>query len=564
MTGAWRAACVLIVASVIVACGGGEVEVTRDELWVAPDIEERRAQFVRQPLDAAIDHLGDGDVEALRHLIAAADAIDRIFWRQAWSDNPEFSRQVAELDGSGADAARDYYRIMYGPWDRLVEFEPFVGRRPRPEGAGYYPVNMDEAEFEAWLEAHPEDAETFTSLHTVIRRSPDGLEAVPYSVAYRELLDEAAAELRLAAAATEDDTLAEFLTLRADAFTTDDYFASDMAWMDLAGDLEVVIGPYETYEDTLFGYKAAFEAFLCVVQPEDSERLAVFKTELPFLERNLPIPDEHKNLDRGAESPIRVADEVYTAGDTRAGVQTLAFNLPNDERVREAKGSKKVLLKNMMHAKYEGILLPIAQRVLPADGRERVDFDAYFQFILMHELSHGLGPGRITIDGRETEVRLELKDLYSALEEAKADVLGVYNLYALRDRGVVAPEVIEALPWTYTAGLFRSARFGVTEAHGLGVVVQTGFLLEQGALEVTEEGTFRPVPERFDGAFRELARKLLMIQARGSYDEASALVERYGAVPDAMAAGIERLEDLPVDIDPSYPAAERLRAETGE
>jgi hypothetical protein len=376
---------------------------------------------------------------------------------------------------------------------------------------------------------------------------------VPYSVAYREQLEAAAGELMAAAEATDNESLRRFLELRAEAFMTDDYYESDKAWMDLDSDIEVVIGPYETYEDSLFGYKAAFESFVCVAQPEDSARLEVFKSQLPFLERNLPIPDEHKNFDRGSESPIRVVDELFIAGDTCAGVQTIAFNLPNDERVREEKGSKKVLLKNIMRAKYDAVLTPIAGRVLPEDEASRIAFDAFYQFTLHHELSHGIGPGQITIDGRDTEVRLELRELYSAFEEAKADVLGIYDIYALVESGVMSSEILNNLPWTYTAGMFRTTRFGVAEAHGLGMVLQANYLLEKGAVELTEDGRFRPVPEFFEEAFRDLAHELLMIQALGDYEGALDLVERYGSVHPAMAEAIANLTDLPVDIDPSFP-----------
>ncbi|MEX1310135.1 MAG: peptidase, partial [Candidatus Sulfomarinibacteraceae bacterium] len=419
-----------------------------------------------------------------------------------------------------------------------------------------YPEDMTEQEFNAWLEEHPDDRDAFTSLHTLVRRDGDRLVAVPYSEAFAEPLGRAAKALRAAAAATDNDSLRRFLELRAAAFATDDYYESDMAWMDLDSDIEVVIGPYETYEDSLFGYKAAFECFICVAQPEDSARLAVFKSELPFLEANLPIPDEHKNLDRGAESPIRVVDELYATGDTRAGVQTIAFNLPNDERVREAKGSKKVLLKNVMKAKYDGILVPIAEAVLPADEVDRVSFEAFFQFTLHHELSHGIGPGQIEVDGRATEVRLELKDLYSAFEEAKADVLGVYDIYALVEKGIMDPAILDSLPWTYTAGIFRTTRFGVAEAHGLGMVLQTNFLMEKGAVEITEEGKFRPVPEVFEAAFRELAHELLMIQALGDYDAAVAFAETYGDVNPAMSSAIDSLTTIPVDIDPRFTFAQ--------
>ncbi len=546
---------VLVAVAMAVGCARPEAPDTSGgaALWVAPDIAARRAQFVPETLTAGVGHLSEGDRQALRHLVAAARAIDEIFTLQAWTGNPEFAPRVAALDGPDAGAARDYYRIMAGPWDRVADHQPFLGDRPRPDGAGFYPDDLTKEEFEAWLAGHPEDAESFRGLHTVIRRDGDRLVAVPYSQAYREPLERAAAELRAAAAATDNASLKRFLELRAAAFSSDDYYESDLAWMDLDSAIEVVIGPYETYEDTLFGYKAAFEAFLCVTDAEDSARLERFKGELPWLERNLPIPDEHKNPDRGAESPIRVADELYTAGDTRAGVQTLAFNLPNDERVRQAKGSKKVMLKNVLRAKYDGILRPIAGRVLPADDAARLDDEAFFQFTLHHELAHGLGPGLIEVDGRSTEVRLELRDLSSALEEAKGDVLAVYNIYALVERGVMEPEILEHLPTTVTAGMFRSTRFGVAEAHGLGVVIQTNYLLERGAIEITDDGRFRPVPGAFLDAFRELATEILMIQARGDYPGAQRLVERYGTVHPAMRAALDSLTDIPVDIDPVYP-----------
>jgi len=544
---------IMVCGLVALGCGRCEKPVMMDGLTVVSDIAQRRAQFVETSVTADVSHLSAGDREALSHLVAAAREVDEIFRLQAWAGNPGLAVEVSSHNGRDVEAVQDYYRIMYGPWDRLAHHEPFLGDRSHPAGAGFYPEDLTTDEFEAWIANHPDDRGPFTSLHTLIRRDGDGLVAVPYADAYRDRLASAVVELRAAAEATDNESLRRFLELRAEAFLTDDYYASDMAWMDLDSAIEVVIGPYETYEDQLFGYKAAFEAFICVAQPEDSARLEVFKSELPFLERNLPVPDEHKNFDRGTESPIRVVDELFTAGDTRAGVQTIAFNLPNDERVREVKGSKKVLLKNVMRAKYDGILTPIAGRVLPAGSADEISFEAFYQFTLHHELSHGIGPGKITIDGRDTEVRLELKDLYSAFEEAKADVLGVYDIYALVERGVMTPEILDSLPWTYTAGMFRTTRFGVAEAHGLGMVLQANYLLEKGAVVLTEDGRFRPVPEIFEETFRSLAHELLMIQAIGDYDGAVAFVERYGTVHPQMAVAIEGLEDLPVDIDPTYP-----------
>ena len=525
------------------------------EMEIAPDVEERLAQFVPTRLEADLSSLSDRDRRVLDTLVQAAQLMDEIFLRQVWTGNPAFRDRLQGLEGPGAEAAWEYYEINFGPWDRLAAFEPFIGDTPHPPGAGYYPPDLTAAELEAWLAAHPKDRDALTSLFTVVRRRGEELVAIPYSQEYRQWLVPAAELLREAADQTDHPSLERYLRLRADAFLSDDYYESDMAWMDLDAPVEVTIGPYETYEDELFGYKAAFEAFVTVDLPEQSAALARYEERLPWLERNLPIPDEHKNLDRGAESPIRVVDEVFTGGDTKAGVQTIAFNLPNDERVREAKGSKKVLLRNVMRAKYDQILVPIAERVLAAEDVEHVSFDAYFDEVLHHELSHGLGPGTITIDGRETEVRLELKELYSTLEEAKADVMGVYNILALIEEGEMPAELRETLEPTYVAGLFRSARFGVHEAHGQGVVAQFNYLMEKGALTVDEEGRFHAVSERFPEAIESLLAEMLMLQAKGDYAGTAEFLERYGQPGEELLAAIERLEDVPVDIRPIYASA---------
>jgi hypothetical protein len=525
------------------------------EMDIVADIEERLAQFASTRLEADLSALSAEDRQVLELLVQAAQLLDEVFLRQVWVGNPAFRDRLQGLEGDGVEAAWEYYKINFGPWDRLAAFEPFIDDRPHPQGAGYYPADMTKAELEAWLAEHPEEREAFTSLHTVIRRRDDRLVAVPYSEEYREWLEPAAELLRRAAAATSNESLARFLRLRAEAFGTDDYFESDLAWMDLDAPVEVTIGPYEVYEDELFGYKAAFEAFVTVALPEASAELARYKERLPWLERNLPIPETHKNLDRGTESPIRVVDEVFVGGDAKAGVQTIAFNLPNDERVREEKGSKKVLLRNIMRAKYDRILVPIAGRVLAPADRDRVSFEAYFDEVLHHELSHGLGPGRITVDGRATEVRLELKDLYSTLEEAKADVMGIYNILALIGEGEMPAELRETLEPTYVAGLFRSARFGVHEAHGQGVVAQFNYLMAKGALTVDEEGRFRTVSAKFPEAIRSLLAEMLMLQATGDYPGTERFLAEYGEPGEALLAALEKLADLPVDIRPIYAAA---------
>ncbi|HMB52360.1 MAG TPA: hypothetical protein VKU40_03530 [Thermoanaerobaculia bacterium] len=552
-------AATLLAPALLPACAppddGGETTDEADaEMAVAADVEERLAQFAPTPIEADLSALSAEDREVLTAIVEASELLDPVFFRQVWQGNAEMGETVRGWQEPDAAhrAAAEYYAVNFGPWDRLAEMEPFLGDHEHPEGGGYYPEDLTAEEFEAWLEEHPEDREAFTSTVTVIRRDGDRLVAVPYSEAYGEWLRPAAEKLRAAAEATSNESLARFLRLRADAFLSDDYYESDLAWMDLDAPVEVTIGPYETYEDGLFGYKAAFESFVTVALPEESAALARYKDALPSLERNLPIADEHKNLDRGTDSPIRVVDVVGTYGDARAGVQTLAFNLPNDERVREAKGSKKVLLRNVMQAKYDSILLPIAERVLAPEDAGKVDFDAYFNFVLHHELAHGLGPGRITVDGRDTEVRLELKENYSTLEEAKADVMGVYDILALVERGEMPTAIAETLPDTYLAGLFRSVRFGLDEAHGQGVAAQFNYLLDRGALTVDDDGRFAVVDERFQPAIEELLAEMLELQANGDYDGTVAFLDRWGVASDELRAAVDRLEDVPVDIRPLY------------
>ena len=546
--------CALSICLVAFAgCAKETPPVASEPLNIAPDIEQRRAQFAPTQLNASLDPLSEGDRAALAPILRAAAIMDRLFARQAFADHEVFSEDVAALSGPLAQAAHDYYRIMVGPWDRITG-EPFLGDMPKPEGAGYYPSDMTKEEFEAWIAAHPDQVDAFRSLTTMIVREGSELRAVPYSEYFRSELTQAAQELRSAADLASTPSLQKYLRSRADAFLSDDYYQSDMDWMDLDGPLELVIGPYETYEDGLFGYKAAFEAFVCIADPEDSAELEAFKNELPWLEQNLPIPNEHKNPNRGTESPIRVTDIVLSSGDTRAGIQTIAFNLPNDERVRETKGSKKVLLKNVMRAKYDNILTPIAARALPAGDETKSTWDAYFYFTLFHELCHGLGPGKISLNGRETEVRLELKELYSAMEEAKADVMGTWALYMLADKGLVAPEIADAMAWTFVPGLLRSARFGVTEAHGLGVVCQFSYLIEQGAIEVTADQRLRPVLSKWRDAIGNLTHDLTMLQATGDYEGTKAFVAKYGVVPPAMQSILDSLTGIPVDVDPIYAA----------
>ncbi len=550
---------ILMILLLPLACGqpGDDAHEATEgtELLIATDVAERLKQYAPTEMTADLTALTDEDRAVLDLLVEASHPMDEIFLRQVWADNPRLRADLEASTAPNADAAREYYTINFGPWDRLDEMGSFIGDLDHPSGAGYYPTDVTSEELEAWLEANPERREEIGSLTTLVVRDGDGFAAIPYSEAFKEWLEPAAAKMREAAALTSQPTLKRFLESRADAFFSGDYYESDKDWMDLDSPVEVTIGPYETYEDGLFGWKSAFESFVTVTLPEASAALDRFKAELPWLERNLPIADEHKNFDRGSESPIRVVDLVFAAGDTKAGVQTLAFNLPNDERVREEKGSKKVILRNVLRAKYDKVLVPIAERVMAAEDVERVSFDAFLSEVLHHELSHGLGPGLITVDGRETEVRLELRDLYSTLEEAKADVMGTYNTLALAEKGMIDQHVLDTLEPTYVAGLFRSARFGLHEAHGRGTVSQFTYLLEKGALVVGDDGLFRTVSDEFPGAIRDLLNLMLMLQATGDYDGTKEFLDTYGKATPELEAAIGKLGDVPVDVKPSYPQA---------
>jgi len=517
-------------------------------MFVVDDLAVRVSEYAATDIVADVSHLTGSESAVLDELVAAAEVMHEIFEVQAWPYREDIDAALAAYDGDDAEALRTYVDINVGPWDRRHHFEPFFGDWVHPDGANYYPTDLTDAEKTA-LENGADGAD---GLFSMVRRDETGaLKVIAYSEFFAEELERAAAHMRKAAELTENDSLRAFLNSRADAFFSDDYFESDMLWMDLDGAVEITIGPYETYEDGLFGYKAAFEAFVTVTDPAASEQLATFKGELPGLEAALPIPDEFKNPNRGSDSPIRVVDEVFTAGDTRSAVQTIAFNLPNDERVREAKGSKKVLLRNIMNAKFDQILTPIAAELVVPDQSASIASRSFFMHTLWHEMSHGLGPGRITIDGRETEVRLELKETYSTLEEAKADAMSPWCILRMVDKGHFPQEMVEEQAVTYLAGLFRSVRFGIGEAHGQANAVQFNYLIEKGVITV-EEGRFRIDAEAFPGAIEQLVHDILMIQAHGDYDASVAMIEQYGGMPQVLADGLDRLGDVPVDLLPKY------------
>jgi hypothetical protein len=524
------------------------------------ELVRKIARFNPTPLTADTSKLTAKDRQALDKIIAAAKLLDPLFLRQVWSGNEALEKKLKAESSATSQARLKYFYINDGPWSRLDSNQPFIENVPRekPTGANYYPEDMTKDEFNSWVQSLPEaEKQKATGFFYVIRRGADKkLTLVPYSQAYKDLLEPSAKLLREAAALTTTATLKDFLNKRADAFGSDDYYASDVAWMDLDSPIDVTIGPYETYEDELFSYKAAFEAYVTLRDDAETAKLARFSSHLQELENNLPMDPKYRNPKLGAASPIRVVNVVFSSGEGNSGVQTAAFNLPNDERVIKEKGSKRVMLKNTQDAKFNKTLIPISRVVLEPADQSALAFDSFFTHILCHELMHGLGPHNIKIDGQDTTVRKQLKELYSAIEEAKADMTGLWALQFMIDRGIIDKGMERTLYTTYLASMFRSVRFGITEAHGRGVAMQFNYLADEGAIRFNEaKGTFSIDNAKIKDAVRKLTHDLLTLEAEGSYDNAKAILDKFAVIRPPMQQAMDRLKDVPVDIEPVFPLA---------
>ena len=532
-----------------------------------PMVQQLHAMTARfAPVDLAADvtALPANERRALATLVEAARVFDALFLRQVWAGN---ETMLLALLGDASDLGRArlrYFLINRGPWSRLDDNEPFVpGAPPKPPPGNFYPANTTKEEIEAWIATlPPAERASATGFFTTIRRGSDGrLTAVPYTLEYQGEIAQVAALLREAGALTGQPTLRAFLESRADALMTNDYYASDVAWMELDASIEPTIGPYEVYEDEWFNYKAAFEAFITIRDDVETNKLARFGAELQEIENNLPIDPQYRNPKLGALAPIRVVNTVFSSGDANKGVQTAAFNLPNDERLIAEKGSKRVMLKNNQEAKFRMVLQPIAKVALTAADQRNVAFDAFFTHILMHELMHGLGPHNITVGGRETTVRQELKETYSAIEEAKADISGLFALQFLVDRGTLDASFDRTMYTTFLASIFRSVRFGINEAHGRGVAIQLNYFLDNGGVTSAPDGTFSVNPAQIRQNVIDLTRDIMTLQAVGGYAKATQMIEKLGRVRPEVQVVLDRLKDVPVDIEPRFVTAEALLAE---
>ncbi len=504
------------------------------------EIQQKVNEYIEVTLTSdLVNTLSDKQKELLPCLFDAADEMDHMFWKEAYGDKEEL------ISGITDTAALQFIRINYGPWERLNNNQPFIeGVSQKPDGANFYPADMTKEEFDR-LEAGNK-----TSLYTLIRRDENGsLIPVPYHEAFKEHIEKAAELIRSAAELAEDPGFKNYLALRAEALLSDDYLASDLAWMDMkTNSIDFVVGPIENYEDGLFGYKAAHEAFILLKDMEWSSKLDKYAALLPDLQQTLPVPDEYKSEIPGSGSDLGVYDVIYYAGDCNAGSKTIAINLPNDERVHIEKGSRKLQLKNAMRYKFEKILLPISEILITEEQQKYITFNAFFENTMFHEVSHGLGI-KNTLNDQGT-VRNALKEQYSALEEGKADILGLYLITQLADMGELDDDELMDNYVTFMAGIFRSVRFGAASSHGKANMVRFYYFQEMGAFtRDSVTGTYRVDFDKMTEAMNSLANKILVIQGNGDYDAAKQLLEEKGYIREELQRDLDRISEAGVPRD---------------
>jgi len=532
----------MLVSLLAFACGNKTTKEANQnkEMTENEEIKQKAEEFASFKLTTDLSVLTEKEKEMLPLLFEAAKQMDDIFWMEAYGEKNEL------LSKDWDEYTRKFIQINYGPWERLNANKPFIeGYGAKPDGANFYPADMTKAEFEEW------DDDTKTSLYTLIRRGEgSGLESIPYHIAYAEQIQKAAELLEKAAELAEDPGLKNYLNKRAEALLTDDYFASDVAWMEMKNNtIDFIIGPIENYEDQLFGYKAAHESYILIKDKDWSKKLERYAVLLPGLQKALPCEQKYKDETPGVDSDMNVYDAIYYAGDCNAGSKTIAINLPNDEIVRETKGSRKLQLKNSMQAKFDKILVPIADLLIAEDQRSHVKFDAFFENTMFHEVAHGLGLGN-TVDKSST-VREALKDTYTSMEEGKADILGLWCVYQLNQMGEMGEKDMMDNFVTFMAGIFRSVRFGAASAHGKANMMRFYYFQEAGAFTRDEAtGTYRVDYEKMKAAMLGLAEEILKIQGDGDYAAAQKELEENGFIREELQKDLDRIgaAGIPRDI----------------
>jgi hypothetical protein len=506
------------------------------------DASKNLTKYVKVKLEADLGHLSENQKKMIPLLIEAATEMDKAFWKQAYGDPADLDKVVK------SEALKKHVKINYGPWERLQENRPFIsGHSPKPLGANFYPKDMSKEEFETAVAAAPD----LKNLYTMVRRNPNSKElySIPYSDYFQPEFKAAAAKLREAAELAEDDGFKAYLLSRSNALLTNQYQPSDFAWMDMkSNDIDIVIGPIETYEDQLFGYKAACESYVLIKDLSWSERLTKYAAMLPELQRGLPVAEKYKQETPGTNSDLNAYDVIFYAGDCNSGSKTIAINLPNDEEVQLKKGSRRLQLKNAMQAKFDQILVPIAELLIVPEQQKHITFNAFFSNTMFHEVAHGLGiKNTITGKGR---VREALREASSALEEGKADILGLYMVSKLLENGEITEGTREDYYVTFMAGIFRSVRFGASSAHGKANMIRFNFFKERGAFTRNESGQYRVNMDKMKLAIAELSDQILQLQGNGDYDAARNFADTMGFVGEILKADLERVNQrgIPTDI----------------
>lgn len=525
----------------LLACGPGYCQ-PRNPKLVSANVE-KYAPFT---LTADLSELSDNQKQMIPLLIQAAMQMDHVFWKQAYGDKEAL---LGKLSG----AEKQFASINYGPWDRLSGNAPFVkGVGNKPLGANFYPQDLTKEAFEEYLKTHPAQAGQLKSLYTIVVRKDNGdLRAIPYHLQFQEETRAAADFLRRAAELAENGKLRDYLLARSEALLTSQYQASDLLWMDMKDNvLDIVIGPIETYEDQLFGYKAAHEGYVLIKDQDWSRRLSKYADMLPQLQRALPVAEKYKKETPGTNSDLNAYTVIYYAGDCNAGSKTIAINLPNDEEVQLQKGTRRLQLKNAMRAKFDRILLPISKTLIVPSQRKHVTFDAFFENTMFHEVAHGLGI-KTTITGKGT-VREALREQSASLEEGKADVLGLFMLTQLNEQGKHNDHPLMDNFVTFLASVFRSVRFGASSAHGRANVLRFNFFKKEGAFTRTPEGLYRIHPLALRAAMEKLSGKILRVQGDGDYAEASRWMGDMGSVGLTLKADLERLNRLGIPVDVTF------------
>jgi hypothetical protein len=540
----------ILLAGLLSACEKDQpvttVEATEEAPVVSAPVEAEKPSrfdiYTKVGLTTDLSHLSDNQKQMIGLLIDAAKITDDIFWQQVWGDKDELLNSIDD------PKMKRFALYNYGPWDRLAADQPFIeSYGPRPQGARFYPEDMSKTEFEAWQQEGKDEQ------YSIVQRDADGgLILVPYSKAFESQISEIADLLVQASALADDQEFAAYLKMRATALKTDDYQASDMAWMDMKNNsIELVIGPIETYQDALYGYRAAFETFILIKDQAWSERLARFAKYMPELQRGLPVDEAYKAEVPGSDADLNAYDLAYCAGDCNSGSKTIAINLPNDEEVQLAKGTRRLQIKNSMLAKFNQILMPIAGELIAEDQRQHITFDAFFGNTMFHEVAHGLGI-KNTLDGTNT-VRQALKEHSSALEEGKADILGLYMVQKLREMGEITEGELMDNYVTFLAGIFRSVRFGASSAHGRANMIRFNYFSDAGAFSRDQEtGTYRVEVVEFEQAVKDLGNDILVLQGNGDYEAVAAFVAKMGNVSAQLQADLNRLDAVSIPVDIVY------------